>query len=193
APVNGATFPSAALAHDTGASSSDGITQDPSISGEVTGANGIADLRAGLDGALPASFVSIAATLQPEGTFQLTREQLDGLAGGTLDDGPHTLHILAVDTAGNTTPFDVAFTLDTTAPAAPVFDLAVTDQVGDPFDNQTRSSRVTLVGKTEPNDTLALLSTGATTISSNTGAFQFANVDVAPGNNTFTVQVTDEA
>ncbi len=47
-----------------------------------------------------------------------------------MADGSHTLHLVAADNAGNASSFDLSFTLDTTPPAEPVFDRALSDQVG---------------------------------------------------------------
>ena len=53
----------------------------------------------------------------PDGTFTLDAAALDALAGGTLADGPHTLHLLAVDGQGNPSGIvDVSFVLDRQAP-----------------------------------------------------------------------------
>jgi hypothetical protein len=79
-------------------------------------------------------------------------------------------------------------------PPAPQFDLAPADQSGAPGSHQTQAATVTLVGHTGANDTVALMSGGstlATTTSSNSGAFQFASVNLALGDNAFTVQATD--
>jgi hypothetical protein len=79
-------------------------------------------------------------------------------------------------------------------PPAPQFDLAPADQSGAPGSHQTQAASVTLVGHTGANDTVALMSgstTLATTTSSNSGAFQFANVNLALGDNLFAVQATD--
>jgi Bacterial Ig-like domain len=137
--------------------------------------------------------VSLAQILQEDGSFQVTPGMLDQLAGGKVADGHHTLHLAASDTDGNVVSTDVTFNLDTTPPAAPVFDVAATDQFGDPSNHQTQSSHVTLVGQTDANDSLKLLSTSATTISSSSGAFHFANVDLNPGTNALTAPATDVA
>jgi hypothetical protein len=113
---------SAALAHDTapnGQTNTDGITSDPTISGTVRHSNPIASFRAGFDTTSVTSFVDATPDLTASGSFQLATARLNQIFGGTLPDGPHTLHLIATDTAGlPSTPFDMPFTLDTLAPAA---------------------------------------------------------------------------
>jgi hypothetical protein len=125
--------------------------------------------------------------------------------GGTLTvtDGTHTAQInltgafvsagfhLAAD-GGNGTSVTYSAP-QTMPPPAPVFDLAAGDQTGAPSQHQTQSGRVTLVGQTGPGDTVTLLSTGETTVASNTGAFQLTNVALALGANPLTVQASDAA
>ena len=110
----------AALVNDTaagGTTNTDGITADATIAGTVTDTSGIVSLRAGLDDMLPADFTEITAILQPDGQFSLDLAQLTSINGGALLDGTYTLHLQAVDTAGNASEIiDVNFTLDTTEP-----------------------------------------------------------------------------
>jgi hypothetical protein len=76
-------------------------------------------------------------------------------------------------------------------PASPVFDLSADSRVGSAADHTTNDARVTLIGQTDPNVTVVLVSTAATTASSNKGVFQFQDVALAPGNNTLTVRATN--
>jgi hypothetical protein len=106
---------SASLAHDTGVSATDGITSDDTVVGKITDSqNLMVELRAGFDSTSPANFSNIS--LNPDGSFTLTPAQLAAIAGGALADGPHTLHLVACDQAGNLSSFNVSFTLDTTPP-----------------------------------------------------------------------------
>src|SRR5262245_41798238 len=87
------------LAHDTGASGSDGLANEPKVAGTVTDANGTAKFSGGFDwGASPA----VTSALQPDGSFTLTPALLNTLAGGALRDGAHNLHLVATDKAGKT-------------------------------------------------------------------------------------------
>ena len=115
---------SAALANDTGSDEADGITFDPTVSGTVTDAGGVAAFRAGLDATPEGAFTDVLPSLGPGGAFILDVPTLTAINGGPLAEGAHTLHLVATDEAGNTSPIlSLSFTLDTTAPAAPAFDL----------------------------------------------------------------------
>jgi PhoPQ-activated pathogenicity-related protein len=121
---------SAELLHDTGPNgidNSDGITTNPTISGTLSAANGLAAFRVGLNAA-PATTDALA--LLTGGNFTLTQSFLQGLNGGPLADGPYVVHLLAVDHVGLVTTLDVSFTLKTsiTPPAIP--DLIPADDSG---------------------------------------------------------------
>jgi len=111
----------AALAQDTapgGLTNDDGVTSNPTISGQVTNAPAV--LRAGFGTGASVTYGDITAQLQPDGSFTLNRAQLETLYGGTLVDAHYTLSLQATDAAGNvTTPLAITFDLDTQAPTAP--------------------------------------------------------------------------
>jgi hypothetical protein len=98
--------PTLALAHDTGVSNSDGITNDPTIA--VTRAEGGGTLLYKIDGA--ATFSATAPHFATDGSAE----------------GPHTVSVEQQDAAGNIGPSSasLSFTLDTIAPAAPTLLLA---------------------------------------------------------------------
>jgi hypothetical protein len=103
-------------------------------------------------------------------------------------------HRGASDGFGQQALVNLSVTLDTIPPVTPVFDLSsgsVTPATAGA--HQTAAGRVTLVGQTDPNVSVTLLETGTTTVSSNTGTFQFPDVMLAPGGNPFTVQARDLA
>ena len=78
----------AALADDTGVSSTDGITFDPTIKGVVDDPSGVASFQAAIDGG---GMVDVTSLLSGVG-FTLTAANLATLNGGTpLADGLHTL------------------------------------------------------------------------------------------------------
>ena len=78
---------SAQLANDTGASSSDGVTKDASVSGSVSDNVAVASLKAGLDLTAPANFTDITAKIGANGSFTLSSADMNSLAGGALADG----------------------------------------------------------------------------------------------------------
>lgn len=129
----------AALTHDTGSSTADGVTFDPVLAGTVLDSGTIASFHAGFDSAAPAGFFNVLADLQGDGHFTLARARLDQINGAPLADGRHTLHLQAQDAAGNTsTVFDLTFTLDTQAPL-----VAVTS----PAPNLVTTLNVTVAGQ----------------------------------------------
>ena len=108
----------AALARDTGSSVKDRITTDDTISGKVTEINTVAGLKAGFDVAAPGRL--LRCLHGPAGGPHVRPHACAAaqVAGGTLADGVHVLHVLSTDAAGNVSrQANVSFTLDTTPPA----------------------------------------------------------------------------
>jgi hypothetical protein len=194
-PVDGeAPTVTAGLANDTGRDDADGLTFDPTVSGTVTDASPLTAFRAGLDDTPVGSFTDVLGSLGPGGAFTFDAAALEAMNGEPLAQGAHTLHLFATDTAGNTsTTLDVAFTLDTLAPAAPTLDLAAGSDTPPAGDQQTTLVIVDLVGQTEAGADVALLETGDATLADGTGAFGFDGIDLALGTNVLTARATDAA
>ncbi|MDZ8070038.1 MAG: putative Ig domain-containing protein [Nostoc sp. DedQUE08] len=186
----------ASLKRDTapnGQTNSDTITFDPTITGTVIDASRVVEFKAGFDSTQPANFVNVLAQRIADGSFTLTRAQLEQIYGGTLPDGFHTLHLQAVDEFQNTSNiFDFSFTLDSTT-SEPIFNLNAVSDSGVIGDFQTKFDTVTLTGLAEANSTVVLEQTGAVTTSDNNGQFTFAHVSLATGDNSFTARSTDIA
>ncbi len=107
----------AGLANDTGTSSSDKITSDPTINGTLTDDSQIVLLKASFDDADVNNYFDITAQLQSNGSFTLDKLTLESIKGNTLPDDNYTLYLQAVDSKSNTSNvFEFAFTLDTTTP-----------------------------------------------------------------------------
>jgi|CXWL01.1.fsa_nt_gi hypothetical protein len=107
----------AGLQQDTGLSTTDAITFNPTITGTIADLNQIDSFTAGFDGTPVGSFVDVLADLQATGVFTLSAARLAQIAGGTLPDGSHTLHLQATDAQGNVSSIsDLVFTLDSAAP-----------------------------------------------------------------------------
>lgn len=166
-----------ALRSDSGSSSTDRITRDPTISGTIGQASQLSALTALLDpGADGRDPVDIRARLQPDGSFTLERDQLDRLARqGLLTPGAHSLHVTATDLAGRRVQAQLSFTWLEAAPAVSVALQADTGTSA--ADGVTQNSAVTgLVGLGNlPAGTrlLATLDSGATpTYSDITNALQ---------------------
>ncbi|MEM6398797.1 MAG: Ig-like domain-containing protein [Cyanobacteria bacterium P01_D01_bin.116] len=134
------------LANDTGASSSDGITSDPTISGTVTDDSQIVLLKAGFDGTDVNNYVDITAQLQPDGSFTLNKSALESIKGDILADDSYTLYLQATDSEGNTSDvYELTFTLDSVTPPTSNLGFAIKteskltingggDLDGEPFD-----------------------------------------------------------
>ena len=168
------------LLNDSGLSSSDRITNDPSISGSVTDESAIEQLQISFDGT---NFSGIGAELEEDGSFSLDKETLNTLNGKTLTDGEHTLSVQATDEYGNTSEItDISFTLDTSAP-----------EIQLNLEAQTELEEINLTGETEPNLEVTLTQTGATITSDENGAFTFEGVALELGENSFTVETEDIA
>ncbi len=183
----------AELANDTGSSATDGITSAASITGKTTGNAGVVKLVAVLDpagDAAPATDISF--TLQPDGSFAISVAQLAQLGGGTLADGAHVLRLQATGNGGVVSNIvDVAFTLDTTAPAAFSAAIAASDQAGDAL--TTASARVQIKGLAEAGATVRLATQDISALAGADGTFVLAGVALAPGANTLALTAVDAA
>jgi RHS repeat-associated protein len=105
----------AALAQDTGISSSDGITNNSNIAGLFSNNVGnINKLQARFgDG----TFVDISADLQANGAFAISREKLAQILGRQLVDGNYELNLRAEDKSGMLVDeVNIKFTFDVTSP-----------------------------------------------------------------------------
>src|SRR5262249_46238524 len=87
----------------------------------------------------------------------------------------------------------VFFTLDTTPPAEPMFELDAGSDTPPIGDFRTTLASVTLVGRTEPGAAVLLQETGATTTADAAGRFAFSRVPLALGATAFTVRASDAA
>jgi uncharacterized protein (TIGR03118 family) len=197
-PAGSGTGPiiSAALADDTagpGGTASDGITSDPSVLGKITNTSAITSFSAGFDSTPTGNFTSILGNVASNGTFLLNRGVLGNVAGGTLADGTHTLHLHATNALGQSSTSDVTFTLSSAPPTVPTVHL---DSTSDPAQTgRTTASTVTIQGQTSASVQVVLIqgATTNTTTADSSGAYNFSNITLAAGSNQFTVQARDIA
>ena len=182
----------AGLQQDTGLSTSDAITFNPTITGTLADISQIASFTAGFDATPAGSFVTVLTDLLPTGAFTLSTARLNQLAGSTLADGSHTLHLRATDVRGNVATVDRAFTLDTVAPAGSLA-LAASSDTGPVGDRLTTLDVVTLTGQTDSLATIVLANNGATTTADTTGLYAFSGFALAEGTNQISVTMTDRA
>jgi hypothetical protein len=112
-----------------------------------------------------------------------------------LAEGANVLRVRARDAFGQEVITSTTVTLDTHL-TTPAFDLSLGSDTGTVGDQTTSAGTVTLVGVTDPGETVTLRKGGvtiATALASSGGTFQFANVPLAPGANGFTARVADAA
>jgi hypothetical protein len=164
--------PTVALANDTGAFDTDGITSDGTLA--VTPA-------------------------EPGGTIEYST---DGGSTWTTSfsaaEGANSVQVRQVDGAGNlsaATRFD--FTLDTTAPSAPTIDLDAASDLGtSDSDNVTRDTTLGLSGTAETNATVTIYDS-ATPLGTPTDwggeVWNFTTGALASGVHTLTATATDAA
>ncbi|MDB5338653.1 MAG: Phosphoesterase, PA-phosphatase related protein [Planctomycetaceae bacterium] len=189
-----ATLPlvTAQLANDTGPNNNDQVTSDPSIAGNVTGFAPGSKLIGGYDAASLVNFVDLSSFVQVNGSFTLSQSALESRFPGVLTDGEHTLHLQVADKFGESSAlFNLSFTLVTSVVVTPTLSLSPTSDTGTVGDSETSVARVTLVGETTPQASVTLVDTGDTTVANTAGVFQFTNVALAVGENSFTVSATN--
>lgn len=107
---------SARLANDTGPSTLDRITSDPTITGSIQDASRIVIFQVGLDASTSTQFQELWWVLDTSGNFVLYENNLVDLLRGPLADGTHTLSLSATDALGNASdPVQLVFVIDTAA------------------------------------------------------------------------------
>ncbi|MEL7498440.1 MAG: Ig-like domain-containing protein [Planctomycetota bacterium] len=172
------------VTNDTGADNTDGVTSDNMLSVSGIGAAGETVVLTELSLGFEAS-----TTIASDGTWTIDATII------TLADGEYDFIAHSIDLAGNqsddSNPLNVV--IDTSAPIAPMVDLAVDSDTGIQGDLKTDSALVALEGVTEVGATVSLLETGQTTTADQNGDFEFADVALVDGFNTFTITATDLA
>ena len=179
----------AGLKNDTGVSATDLITSDATVTGQVNTTAAITSFKGALDTTASAAFTDLTDTLGAGGGYTLTAARLTALAGGTLADGPHTLHLVSTDANGNLAKIDLAFTLLTAAPSISTLGLSAAS--GSAADNSTAASSVVLTGMASANATVTV--GGQSGLAQGDGRFQVGGVKLADGANALTATVTDLA
>ncbi len=183
--ISAPSVPDLAAASDSGASSTDDLTNDntPTFNGTAE-ANCTVTLYEGV--------TSLGSTTaNGAGAWSITT--------GALSDGVHNVFATASDTAGNSaSSVTLPVTIDTAAPAAPSTpDLAAASDSGiSSTDNITSDSTPTLDGTAEALSTVQIFdgvtSLGTTTVSG-IGNWTFTTGVLADGVHSFTAVATDVA
>jgi hypothetical protein len=175
-----------AIVTDTGASNSDGITNDTTVV-----INGTAEANA---------IVEVFLDAVSQGTVLANGSGAWSYTPGALPEGTYTVTALVSDAAGNlrlsSTPFN--FTIDTTAPAAPSApDLQAGSDTGtSPTDNITGDNTPTLTGTATAGITVEIFD-GVTSLGTTTadggGAWSFTAGTLSDGAHTLTARTVDVA
>ena len=164
------------LVSDTGASASDGITNNVALKGTAE-ANSVVILKDGVT-------TLGTTTADTSGNWTLTPT---GLA-----DGAHSFTVSQTDVAGNTGAANLGIMLDTVAPLPTI--ALVTDSGASASDNITKSAA--LKGTAEANSVVTIKD-GTTTLGTSTanaaGSWTFTPAGLADGAHSFTVSQTDIA
>ena len=186
--LNGDTLPptvSAALRTDTGRSSTDALTRDPTIRGRAIDVDtGISGVRVSVDGG-PIQ----AVTVGPDGSFEVVPLPTDGTA-----DGERRLRVWTLDGRSNmSSPYEFTIRLDTIAPPVPIIDLSRGSDSGAVGDRSTAFGRVTVVGTTEASAEIRVPARSLASIANTTGIFQLPGVELSAGQNAIDFVISDLA
>ncbi len=115
-PASPAASITAGLLNDTGSSNSDGITADPSVTGNVTNASSAVSMKAGFDSTPSSTWINVISDVQIGGAFTLSQARMQEIYGSVIPQGPHTLHLQLLNAQGlGVASRDVTFTLDSSA------------------------------------------------------------------------------
>ncbi len=175
------------LVDDTGSSTTDGVTSDPTVAGSILNVSGVTAFTGVVDATVSVPIVSLMPYLKADGTFYLSRglmTQLIANQSGNPTQGVHTLHLEAFGANGTlAAATDLIFTLDTTTPAVPAVHL---DTVSDPSQTGRTAApgAVTVMGHTDPNSHVVILATDASG-NATTGVVNPNPVDTTSGDFSF--------
>ncbi|MBD2468818.1 Ig-like domain-containing protein [Nostoc sp. FACHB-145] len=191
----------ASLVRDTAPGSTtntDKITFDPTIIARVTDNSPIVELRAGFNDTAPANYKSFQPQYNADGSFTISRTQLETIYGSTLNDGIHTLHLQAVDLYGNLSNiYNLTFNLDTKTLTPTNLDLATSSDSGiSNTDNITNKTQPTITGNAEAGAVVKLSNNGqviGTGVTSSSGVWQIVTSNLTDGTYNLTASAEDIA
>ncbi|RNW28647.1 Ig-like domain-containing protein, partial [Citrobacter werkmanii] len=174
--------PVIALSDDTG-TAGDNQTNDTTPGFTITTENDAVSVMVSIDGGKP-----LAATKDADGQWHI-----DSTA---LADGDHTIVATVTDLAGNTATSSLAFTVDTTL-SVPTIDLAdASDSGSSNSDNITRDTTPAFTLGSIDADVISvqvLINGTAYPATLTDGTWTFTAPELADGDYSITVQVTDDA
>lgn len=188
------------LVNDTGSSSTDGITKDPTIAFAIKEGSTLLDVTAKFAGSDKS--LNILDSIAPNGTLRLNRELLERIYGASLTDNTYHLALSATDDSGKQGTANLNFTLDTTAPTKPTIVLDAASDSGIVGDNRTNFAAIAFSGTADPHTQVKICQTPTTgaltpifkTITTDAaGNYQLTGVGLNFGINRFDVETTDLA
>ncbi len=180
----------ARITDDTGLSTTDGITSDPSlIFSGLAEANSVVELTRIGAGTIGTAVADAAGSW----SFDYT--------GVTLADGSHSFTATARDAAGNTSDVSLTFNVlvDTIAPLGPVITAITNDTGASTSDEITNDNTLILSGTAEANSEVTLMRAGtgvigtATANGSGVWSFDYTGITLADGSHSFTATAADAA
>jgi hypothetical protein len=138
--------------------------------------------------------VDVTDWLGADGQFEINRDRFSELLSDTpLEDGDYTLVLQTQDLDGNLSdPTDLSLTLNFTKPTV-MFGLSPDSDTPPLGDDATERATVTLAGQTEAGSRIVLSGTSREVWADDTGYFEFTDVELELGDNTFAIEVTDLA
>ncbi|MFV7349361.1 Ig-like domain-containing protein [Citrobacter cronae] len=170
------------LSDDTG-TAGDNQTRDATPGFAITTGNDAVSVMVSIDGGKP-----VAATKAADGQWHID--------SSALADGDHTIVATVTDLAGNTATSSLAFTVDTTL-SVPTIDLAdASDSGSSNSDNITRDTTPTFtLGNIDADVTSVqvLINGTAYPATLTDGTWTFTAPELADGDYSISVQVTDDA
>ena len=99
------------LQNDSGVLNNDRITTDSALVGSITEENSISSIRIAIDGATPQEALETIGGVSDGGQFSVSSANLEAIHGGPLNEGLHSIQVVAEDGAGNVGSSTVEFTL----------------------------------------------------------------------------------
>ncbi len=182
------------LTHDSGVSTSDGVTFDPRISGMIDSPTDVVSFLASFGSSPGVPAIDVLSNLNADGSFAFDTAALEALLGGVLTDGDLTLNLIATNDAGvDSSVVSVTFTLDRVAPTAPQAGLTIATDTGDPGDGFTELADVALTGTGETGSIVELLGTILSTTPDAQGDFTINGVSLFDGLNELILRARDTA
>lgn len=126
------------LIDDTGVSSTDRITRNGQVAGQISDESRLVSIQAAIDRVVPGSLLDVASHLEADGSILFDTTLLWTLNGGPMHDGDFSVRVVAVDEYGNERHQSITIMLDSNAPNL---------SIASPIDGTITSTSVTVSGQ----------------------------------------------